>query len=111
MNKEEILEKSRKENKNNDLVGCDVEKKAGLIIAIAIAILSLVFYALGIVLKGERNDGWLAIIAVYNAILCIYKGIALKNKTNIVAGVIWGILTIACIILYVETLITTSTIL
>lgn len=111
MNKEEILEKSRKENKNEDLVRADIERKAGVITMITITILSLVFYTLGITLKGEKNEGWFAIIAVYNAILCMYKGIALKNKTNIVAGVIWGILTIVCIILYVETLITTSTIL
>lgn len=110
MKKDEILEMSRKENKKKDLQEMELENKACVFIAIAIAIMSLVFYALEIAIKGTANYGWYSFICLYNAIMFGYKGIKLKRKVDIFAGIIWLLLTIASIYFYVDGLYATSTI-
>lgn len=57
MNKESILEMSRQENKNTDLVGKNAELKASIIAGISMAVLSLVFYAAQIAFQGTCNWG------------------------------------------------------
>lgn len=110
MKKEEILEKSRKENKNKDLQEIEIERKSAVIVAISIAVLSIVFYALEIAIKGTTNYGLYSFICIYNTIVFGYKGIKMKNKANIFAGIIWLLLTGLCIFLYIDNLIVTSTI-
>jgi hypothetical protein len=111
MNKKNILEMSRQENKNKDLVGRNAELKASMIAGISMAVLSLVFYAAQIALQGNCNWGLFAIITFYNAVMNIVRGIKISKKGVIIAGVIWLLLTIALSVAHIGTLIETSTIL
>ena len=61
MNRESILEMSRQENKNKDLVGRNAELTASMIAGISMAVLSLIFYAAQIAIQGTCNWGLLAI--------------------------------------------------
>lgn len=111
MNKESILEMSRQENKNTDLVGKNAELKASIIAGISMAVLSLVFYAAQIAFQGTCNWGLFAIITLYNAVMNTIKGIKTSKKGAVIAGVIWLLLTIALSIAHFSNLIVTSTIL
>ncbi len=111
MNKDQILEMSRQENKNKDLVEKSVENKAAVASAIAMIFLSLVFYAAEIVLQGRQNFGFFAMIALYNAIMFMTKGIKNKQKMSLIAGIIWIVTTIVFIVIHFNNLITESTIL
>lgn len=111
MNKESILEMSRQENKNKDLVSKNAELNASMIAGISMAVLSLVFYAAQIAFHGTLNWGLFAIIALYNAVLNIVRGIKTSKKGAIVAGIIWLLLTILLSVTHICTLIETSTIL
>lgn len=111
MKKEEILEKSRKENKDKDYAAIEVENKATKIAALAIVILASIYYISGIVITGNDNKGWYSIIAIFCAILYGYKGIKLHKKFDIVVGIIWLIVSILLIVSYMHSLITGSTIL
>ena len=111
MKKEEILEKSRKENKEKDFVAIEVENVAVKIAALAVLILSSIYYISGIVIAGIDNKGWYSIIALYCAIVFGYKGIKLHNKMNLICGVIWLLVSIILIVSYMNALITNSTIL
>lgn len=111
MNKENILEMSRQENKNKDLVSVSAELKASRIAGILMALLSLAFYATQIAIQGTCNWGLFAIIALYNAVIYIVKGIKTLKTPAIVFGVIWGLLTIGLSIAHISNLISTSTIL
>lgn len=111
MNKESILAMSRQENKNKDLVSKSAELNAAMIASISMAVLSLVFYAAQIALHGTLNWGLFAIIALYNAVLNIVRGIKLSKKGVIAAGVIWLLLTILLSVAHISSLIETSTIL
>ncbi len=111
MNKESILEMSRQENKNKDLVDRNAELKASMITGISMAVLSLVFYAAQIALQGTCNWGLFAIITLYNAVMNIIRGVKTSKKGVIFAGVIWLILTIVLSVAHIGNLIQTSTIL
>ncbi len=111
MNKESILEMSRQENKNKDLVSKNAELNASMIAGISMAVLSLVFYAAQIAFQGTRNWGLFAIIALYNAAMNIVQGIKTSKKGAIVAGIIWLLLTILLSVTHICALIETSTIL
>lgn len=111
MNKEEILEASRNENKNKDYAEIEVENKAVKIAAISTLILSTIYFCLEIFIKGKTNYGWYSIIALYSAIVYGYKGISVKKKIYVVNAVLWGILAIAFIYLYIREMYFTSTIL
>ena len=111
MNKEEILEASRSENKNKDYAEIEVENKAVKLASLCTLILATVYFCLEIFIKGETNYGWYSIIALYSAIVYGYKGIKSKKKICVVNSVLWGILAIAFICLYVREMYFTSTIL
>lgn len=111
MNKESILEMSRQENKNKDLVGANAEVKASMIAGISMVVLSSIFYVTQIVIQGTCNLGLFAVVALYNAVINIVKGVKVLNKSLIVAGVIWGLLAIGLSIAHISNIIATSTIL
>ncbi len=75
------------------------------------AILSLVFYVAQIAIQGTCNWGLFAVVAFYNAVINIVKGIKISKKSSIVAGIIWGVLTIGLSFTHITNLIATSTIL
>ena len=62
MDKEEILEKSRAENKNKDVYEREVEKQANTYTTGIMAILAMLYYALQIFAGKGINWGMLAII-------------------------------------------------
>ena len=84
MNKENILEMSRQENKNKDLVGRNAELKASLIAGISMAVLSFGFYIAQIALHGNCNLGFFAIVTLYTAVMLIVRGIKISKKGVIV---------------------------
>lgn len=98
MNKDEILKKARNQ-KQGKLDEMDVLMKShqiGLMIGL---ILCLIIVGLKIYLKQPHQD----ILSVVCATLCgryLYDGIRMKNMFHIVAGVIWGILSVTWIIEY-----------
>ena len=111
MNKEEILEASRSENKNKDYAEIEIENKGVKLAALCTLILATVYFCLEIFVKGETNYGWYSIIALYSAIMYGYKGIKCKKKINIVSAVLWGILAVAFICINIKEVFATSTIL
>lgn len=110
MNKEQILEMSRQENKNKDLHEKEVENKYASIAGAAMAILSCIFFASEIIFNGRQCYGFYALIAVYDATFFLGKGIRLKQKTSISSGIIWGIIAIGLILAYFYFLVKNSTI-
>ena len=111
MEKEEILEASRNDNKKKDLAGIEVETNAVKWSAFAVVILSTIYFAMEIMVKGKTNYGWYSIIALYNAVFYGYKAIKDKKKLHIFNTIIWAVVAIILIVVYVKDIFTTSTIL
>ena len=104
MKKEEILEASKKENKNKDMYAIQVEAKGATYAGITMLILAFVFYAYEIATGKGSNPALFSIITTYNAVLYGYKAIKIEDrrKLSIFTSVTWGILTIILILGYFE---------
>lgn len=101
MNKEEILEKARKENKNGDereekikLRSYAISASIGALLCITLAFVENVIF--------DRNVAHIWII--YNGMLfskTLLDAIKLKKKSTIISSVFWGVLLVCWIVLYV----------
>lgn len=95
MNKEDILQASRKENQNKDFYELEVISRAqriGGLIAISIAFLLMLVER--VVYDSGTNYAYFLMILSACAGLWIYKAIKLKRKHEIVFAVVWTLLSI-----------------
>ena len=111
MKKEEILKMSKEENKEKDYYELELDTRATKIGAILMLLLTLIFYALEIMLTGDTNYGLYSLIAIFNAGIYSYKSIKTKSKLQIFTAVLWILVTCICTYGYITNLIQTSTIL
>ena len=79
MEKEEILEASKKENKNKDVYEIQVESKGATYAGLSMLILALIFYTYEIFSGKGSNPAFYSIITIYNAVLFGYKAIKLEK--------------------------------
>ncbi len=102
MDKEEILKRSRNENKNQDVYEKEVITKGGDYGAVAAAVLATVLFILQILLGQGMNYGLYAIVFVIPAVRFIYKAIKMKNKHEIFVAALYSVATVcasvACVI-------------
>ena len=110
MNREEILAKSRQENKNKDLFDKEVEGKSIAFSGIAMVIMCLVYYVAEILLQSRKNYGFFSIAAIYMAILFMMKGSKLKDKKKFYLGIVWLALAILFTVEHFYFLVTNATI-
>jgi len=108
--KEEILAKSRNENKDKDLFEREVQVKAGNYGACTAVILATIFFATQIFVGGGLNYGLYAILFSVLATGYIVKSICLKRRREIVCAILHTAVTLAFSFAHLYTLITTSTI-
>ena len=111
MDKEEILKASREENKNKDLAEIEIENKAVKIGLICSLILITIYYCLEIFIKGEQNNGFYSVLALYCGIIYGYKGLKMKKKFYYFTATIWLVLAVGLIYEYIKNIFITSTIL
>lgn len=102
MKKEEILEKSRKENKNKDVYAIEVESKAAKYAAIALVILATIYYCYEIFSGKGTNPAFYSLIAMYCSIVYGFKALKIEKnrKLNAFTSSIWGVMTILLILEY-----------
>ena len=102
MKKEEILEKSRNENKNKDMYAIQVESKACKYAAIALIILATIYYSYEIFSGKGTNPAFYSMISLYCSIIYGIKGAKIEKnrKLNIFTSAIWGVMTIILILEY-----------
>lgn len=98
MEKEEILERSRKENKKREIYEIEVEAKALKIAAMSMVVLAFIFY----LHEHTENKAMYSLITLYCFILYGYKAIKIKKNRwiCIISSIIWGILTVMLILEY-----------
>ena len=102
MKKEEILEKSRQENKKRDEYEIRVDNKATTYAALAMLVLTSVYFIYEMVIGKGQNYSLYSILAIFNTFLYGYRGIKLEKnrKLNIFTSVIWGLLTVGLVLEY-----------
>lgn len=106
MNKEEILERSRKENKNKDVYINEINTKGGNIAAIVGLILTTIIFISEILLGFGMNYGLYGIVFSVTGTSNLYK--ALKLNTNKIFPIFTLIMAITFIVAHIYNLINKS---
>lgn len=111
MNREEILEKSRAENKNRDVYEQEVLKMANAAAVIVMMSLATVFFAVQIFVGGGTNWGIWAVVFSANMTTFWVKYWKLRRGHEL-AVAIWGTILVAVMSgFHIHSLIASSTIL
>ena len=102
MKKEEILEKSRKENQKKDVFEIDVENKGSKLAGISLLLLASFYYCYEIITAQGENYSFYSMIALYCTVLYGYKAFKLEKnrKLYIFCSVIWLLVTIITFVSY-----------
>ena len=81
MNKEDILEKARKENKGKDIAGLEVQSKAhGIAGAVVLLLCATVNLIASFMFEGRRGTFFQIMFCCYNAIFGIVRYVAGKRR-------------------------------
>ncbi|MDE5781271.1 MAG: hypothetical protein K2I03_07300 [Lachnospiraceae bacterium] len=111
MNKEEILEKSKAENKNKDIYEQEVLKQANASAVIVMMVLATIFFAAQIFVGSGMNWGLWALVFSVNVTTFWVKYIRLRRKHELVMAIAYTILVSALSGCHIYNLIVSSTIL
>lgn len=96
MNKEEILEKSRKENKNQDVYEQEVVKQGNTIVNGVMMILATVFLVIQVFTGGGLNYGLYAIVFCHSMVLSWVKWLKLRQRQQLSPALLYTV----CVLLF-----------
>ena len=111
MNKEEILAKSRAENKNKDVYELEVLKQANACGVIVMAVLAVIFFSVQIFVGAGHNWGLWAL--VFSPTMATYwvKYIRLRRKHELLIAIAYTVIVAVSAGYHIHNLIASSTIL
>ncbi|WP_353056274.1 DUF6442 family protein [Paenibacillus sp. MER 99-2] len=107
INKDEILAKSRRENKNRDLFKLEVQSRAVNIGSVVAVFLATVFFVVQLLLDGGFNWGLYAILFSVSATSFLITAFRLKRSLDIVFAIICTLATLMFSFIHIYNLITT----
>ena len=105
MDKNEILEKSRRENNGKDEYHIALSKSVAKVGFITFCVLCIILIAVEDVFLGNINPAYTLLLSTVNFTIWFYKGIKLKDKTLVVFSIILFIAMVLSIGKYVMSLV------
>ena len=106
MNKEEILEKSSKENRNKDIYEEELIKQGSAIVNIVMVILATVFFVIQVFTGGGINYGLYAIVFCHSMVLSWIKWRKLRQRQQFLLSLLYTVCVLLFSIVHIYTLIT-----
>ncbi|MBP1532923.1 MAG: hypothetical protein IK999_02165 [Ruminococcus sp.] len=104
MDKEKLLEMSRKENQNIDLVMKETETKSASLASVAALSLCIVFRVMEQVILDRPAFGYYCIFSTYAAVDVLYKAVKLKDKKYKVLAAVWSAAAVFSLVMYIISL-------
>ena len=111
MNTEEILERSRNENKNQDIYEKEIIERGNKYACIAASVLATVFFVVQIFVGGGMNYGLYAVVFSMPIGGFWFKYFKLRKKHELVVSIGYSVVVLLFSIAHIYNMITTSTIL
>lgn len=111
MKKEEILARSRSENKNRDIYEQEVLKQGGGVAIFVAMILASIFVIAQMVLGGGFNYGLYAIVFAFPTTAFWVKWFRIKQRHELIMAVCYTVIVIVFSVYHIYNLIAASTIL
>lgn len=106
MNKEEILEKSRKENRNQDIYEKEILKEGNSAAVLTIFILATIFFIVQIFTGGGINYGLYALVFSGNMATFWVKWFRLQRKHELAIAALYTLFVLALSACHIYSLIT-----
>lgn len=94
MNKEEILEKSKEENKNRDPYEMEVSNNGFAFGFVAAMIIGIILWAVELIATGILNFRIYCLAVTVISVSSLYRGVKLKNKKLTCIGILLLLLTL-----------------
>ncbi len=88
MNKEEILEKSKEENKNRDPFEMEVSRNGYILGFCSAMMIGWIFWAVEVIATGRYDYRLYCLTVAAVSVSSLYRGVRLKNKKLICIGAI-----------------------
>lgn len=104
MTKDEILEKSRAENRNKDLVDLEVKNKGQRLGGIMGVLVAALLLSIEQLLNLGINYGYFLIILSADLAIFIYRSIKLRQKSDMVIALPFGAMFVYSLIMYIGSL-------
>lgn len=101
MNKEEILEKSRKENDGSDLPAEEIYTKSYKVAHSATEYLVILFFLLDSIVFKRPAYEFIAAIALGYTIQSVYNYVKAKTRTELILAIVFCIAAIVFIVLWI----------
>lgn len=111
MDKEEILAKSRAENKNKDVYEHEVLKQANACVVLVIGVLAAVFFVVQIFVGGGMNWGMWALVFSTTMTTFWVKYIKLRRKHELLMAIAYTVIVAVAAGYHIYNLFVSSTIL
>lgn len=100
MNKEQILEKSRKENKNQDLAELELKHNSERLAGLVAVVICFGFFVIEKGLLDRNSYGYYCIFTMYAAVEFIYKAVKTHKTNYILRAVLWSAATAIAMAVY-----------
>lgn len=107
MNREDILAKSRNENKNQDFFEKEVMRDGGSCASIAAALLAAILFIVQVLIGCGANYGLFAVVFSIPAVNFTVKYAKLRKKHELFAAICYILLVLLCSFAHVYSLILT----
>lgn len=111
MNKDEVLAKSRAENKNKDVYEQEILKQANTYAVVVLGVLATLFFVIQILVGGGINYGIYAMVFSGNMTISWVKCIKLKQEKALINAILYTLIVLAFSGCHIYNLITSSNIL
>ena len=111
MNKEEVLQKSRQENKNRDIYELQVEKEASTYAIVVTAVLATVFFSVQIFVGEGTNWGMWALVFSISMTIFWVKYFKLRRLHELIVALLYTLCVVIMFWQHISNLISSSTIL
>lgn len=102
MTKEEILERSRKENRYSDERDKIILAQSTTYGAIGMAIMFVILFSIRLFIKGEQAYDLFAMYFSFLAVSSLYQYKLLKSKGKLKSAIIYLLITITWLVLYMR---------
>lgn len=108
MKKEEILAKSREENRKNDPYLLEIQRRSGSISGVVVVFLSTILFVIQLVMDRGFNFGLYAVAFAYGATDFLVRYFYLRRFRELIFGAVYLVVTIGLIILHIVQLVSGS---
>lgn len=104
MKKEEILAKSREENRKNDPYQAEIQRRSSSFSGVVVVFLSTILFVIQLGMDRGFNFGLYAVAFAYGATDFLFRYFYLRRRRELLFGVIYLVVTIILIILHIAQL-------